>query len=414
MSRQDRILIVDDEPEVRAFFRDVAEGLHFQVFEAGNQTEFEEAIGKDNPAVIILDLTLPNTDGIVLLRDLADRKCTADVILTSGQDARVLTTAQRLGRGFGLKMGPILPKPVAVDELESVLERVRSGAASITADTLGRAIDEEELVLHYQPKVSLQANGDFPIIGSEALVRWQHPTRGLVPPGAFIPLAEDCGLIGRLTEVVLRRAIAQLVAWKDQGIAIPVSVNLSPKQLTDMTLPDRIAEALALAGLDPALLVVEITEQAAMQDIDKATDILTRLRLKKIAISLDDFGVGYSSLIKLYQMPLSELKFDRSLIVDVDEDADARTFVKALVALAHGLKLPICVEGVETLTTAEFLQSLKCQHAQGFHFSKPLPPEDFFDLVKGRRARPAAAAEPQSSAPTAAPMALYRTASLAQ
>ena len=404
MSGRHRILIVDDEPDVRAFFLDVAEGMGFDVAEAGDQVEFDEAIGRYDPSVIILDLTLPNTDGIVLLRDLADRKCGADIILTSGQDARVLTTAQRLGRGFGLKMGRILPKPVAVGDLEAALEQVRQGAASITADTLGRAIDAGELVLHYQPKVSLDSSADYPIIGSEALVRWQHPTRGLVPPGAFIPFAEDCGLIGRLTEVVLEQAISQLVAWRDAGIALPVSVNLSPRQLTDMTLPDRIASAMAEAGLDPSLLVVEITEQAAMQDVDKATDILTRLRLKRIEISLDDFGVGYSSLIKLYQMPLSELKFDRSLIVDVDRDPDARTFVKALVALAHGLNLPICVEGIETRTTAEFMQSLKCQHAQGFYFSKPMPPEELKALLEERRGGVPPAPSPTTLRAPSSPM----------
>ena len=406
MSGYHRILIVDDEPDVRAFFVDVAEGAGFEVAEAGDQLEFEEAIGRHDPSVILLDLSLPNTDGIVLLRDLADRKCQAEIILTSGQDARVLTTAQRLGRGFGLKMGKILPKPVAVADLEAALDQVRSGADAISAENLARAIDSGEMVLHYQPKVSLDSTMDFPIIGSEALVRWQHPTRGLVPPGLFIPFAEDCGLIGRLTEVVLEQAIAQLVAWREQGINLPVSVNLSPRQLTDMTLPDRMASAMAAAGLDPSLLVVEITEQAAMQDVDKATDILTRLRLKRIEISLDDFGVGYSSLIKLYQMPLSELKFDRSLIIDVDHDPDARTFVKALVALAHGLNLPICVEGIETRTTADFMQSLKCQHAQGFLFSKPLPPEDLSKLVKEQRGTNPnyAAAQPPSRFAGAPPM----------
>ena len=396
MSGYHRILIVDDEPDVRAFFVDVAEGAGFEVAEAGDQLAFDEAIGRHDPSVILLDLTLPNTDGIVLLRDLADRKCKAEIILTSGQDARVLTTAQRLGRGFGLKMGKILPKPVAVADLEAALEQVRSGADAITAENLARAIDAGELVLHYQPKVSLETAVDFPIVGCEALV----------PPGAFIPFAEDCGLIGRLTEVVLEQAIAQLIAWREEGITLPVSVNLSPRQLTDLTLPDRMANAMAAAGLDPSLLVVEITEQAAMQDVDKATDILTRLRLKRIEISLDDFGVGYSSLIKLYQMPLSELKFDRSLIIDVDHDPDARTFVKALVALAHGLSLPICVEGIETRTTAEFMQSLKCQHAQGFFFSKPLSPEDLSKLVKEQRREAPAypAGHPASRCAGAPPM----------
>lgn len=391
-----RILIVDDEPIIRDFFRDVAEECDFEVAEAGDIESFSALYETFDPTAILLDLTMPGSDGIEVLRELAASGCRAAIILASGQDKRILATAQRLGQSLGLDMHPPLQKPIPVPALEEALAAVRStgtpaitqgkgeaGPAkpSVTERRLAQAIKTGELVLHYQPKIALQDKDGYTITGCEALVRWQHPDRGLVPPGEFVPLAERSSLIGLLTEVVLQKAVAQLRAWKAMGIHLPVSVNLSPVQLTDLSLPDRIAGLLDEAGVERELLVVEITEQAAMADIAAATDILTRLRLKNIAVSLDDFGAGYSSLVEIYRLPLSELKLDRSLIVDLDHDQDARTVVSALVALALTLGIPVCAEGIETQDTADFLQSIKCQKAQGFFFSKPLPAEDFTRLA---------------------------------
>lgn len=398
MKNENRLFIVDDEPGIREFFCDVAGDMGFAIADAEGSSDFLSAYDSIQPTAILLDLTLPGTDGVELLRELAERACTAAVILASGQDKRVLATAQRVGTGLGLNMCPPLQKPVDVAVLEQALEDVRrqepmrpmpysDGEDTLSTTTparLERAIKCGELVVHYQPKVDLQCGDQYPVVGSEALVRWNHPTRGLVPPAVFVPVAEETGLIGPMTEVVLQASIAQLRSWKDTGTVHPVSINLSPVQLTDLSLPDRIAMLLDEAEIDPSLLVVEVTEQAAMADIGKANDILTRLRLKNIAVSLDDFGAGFSSLAELYRMPLSELKFDRSLITDIDIDPDARTVVKALVALARTLGIPVCAEGIETWTTAEFLQSIGCEKGQGFVFSKPLPADDLIGMQIGR------------------------------
>ncbi|MBO6758394.1 MAG: EAL domain-containing response regulator [Roseibium sp.] len=393
MRLQNRLLIVDDEPGIRAFFRDVASELDFIVADAADGVDFDRLYDTFQPTVILLDLTLPGTDGVELLRELASKKCRAAIILASGRDRRVLATAQRVGDSLQLDMRPPLQKPVDIVALEQALRSAgpsttapaalakNDGAneATISAEQLEQAITREELVVHYQPKVCLQSGEVYPIIGSEALVRWNHPWRGLVSPAEFIPLAEQSGLIGPLTDFVLRAAVHQLKTWSKAKKARPVSINLSPVQLTDLTLPDQIASLLDTARLERSLLVVEVTEEAAMADIEKATDILTRLRLKDIAVSLDDFGSGFSSLVEIYRMPLSELKFDRSLIVDLDTNEDARTVVRALVALAKTLGISVCAEGVETWETVSFLKAIGCEKAQGYVLSKPLPADDFIN-----------------------------------
>lgn len=381
MKTPDRLLIVDEEADTRAFFRAVASEARFVVEEVVDPAELQGACERLKPTVILLDLNVSGSDGIELLRELANHRSTANILLTSGKDVRVLKTAQRVGWDLGLKIPAVLPKPVTAARLKEALEELWVDCPAVTFEEVGHAIEAGELILHFQPKFALQGGDVFPIIGSEALVRWLHPERGLVPPGDFLPVVEEAGLIGALTEVVLLQSIAQLEAWQQEGLALPLSINLSPTQLTDLTLPDRIARLLSEAAIDPALLIVEITEQAAMADVRKASEILTRLRLKNIAVSLDDFGAGYSSLIELYRMPLCELKLDRSLITDLDCDSDARTVAKAIILLAEALGLTVCAEGVETEQAVEFLQATGCQKAQGFYFSKPLSSSAFADFV---------------------------------
>ena len=396
MTEHDRLLIVDDEAAIRFQFRAIAEALGYEVAEAGDACQFTQVRAQFNPNLVLLDLTMPDGDGIELLRALAADSYQHGIILASGRDKRVLATAERLGRSLGLKMRPPLQKPILPRQLEQALCEESEGAEQTQAGRgdprfapksraeLLAGIEGGQLAPHFQPKVDLQAEQGFPIIGAEALARWNHPERGLVPPGAFIPLAEETGLIGKLTEVMFNAIISHIQSWAKAGIAMPVSVNLSPRQLTDLSLPDAIADRLQQAGVDSSLLIIEVTEQAAMADICAATDILTRLRLKDIQVSLDDFGAGYSSLVEIYRLPLSEIKFDRSLIVDLDRDVDARTVVRALTQLAGTLDLTMCAEGIETEETAAFLKASGCHRAQGFHFSRPLTPAQFEALLCSR------------------------------
>src|SRR5664280_1357258 len=209
---------------------------------------------------------------------------------------------------------------------------------------LRRALDRNELVLHYQPKVSI-STGD--VIGAEALVRWQHPDRGLVPPDDFIPLAEHTGLIGPLTRYVLDSALGQIRAWADAGRPLTVAVNLSARNLLDERLPAMVAELLTVHGVPAALLELEVTESALMTEQGRAQRLLEKLARLGVAISVDDFGAGYTSLGQLKDLPVRELKVDRSFVTTMTQDRSNALIVHSVVDLGHNLGLTIVAEGVE-------------------------------------------------------------------
>ena len=275
-----------------------------------------------------------------------------------------------------------LQKPILVPELERVLSRVSGEERPITEHDLGEAISAGELVLHYQPKVELKSGRAWTMDSVEALVRWDCPNRGLVPPDEFIPLAERTGLIDSLTEYVLHAALEQITQWSNDGLSVAVAVNLAPQLLSDLDLPDRLSDLLTEYGVDGSALIVEVTESAAMTDTARTMDILTRLRLKGIKLSMDDFGTGYSSLVELYRMPFSEMKIDKSFVIDVNRNKEAEVIVRSIVDLGHNLGLKVCAEGVETEEAMDFLRAIKCDIAQGYFLSKPLPPSDVMALIE--------------------------------
>lgn len=249
---------------------------------------------------------------------------------------------------------------------------------------LRRALEQGELQVHYQPKVSL-LSGE--IVGAEALVRWPHPDRGMISPVDFIPLAEETGLIVPLGEWVLNTACAQMRQWKDAQLPVPpIAVNLSARQFLQPNLTAMIRGALDTHQLAPRLLEVEITESTAMINIDKAISILQALKALGILISLDDFGTGYSSLSYLKRFPVNHLKIDRAFVRDITTDPDDALICKAVIGLAHNLKMSVIAEGVETEGQMNYLRQHHCDEMQGYYFSRPLPAEDFAALLAdGRR-----------------------------
>jgi diguanylate cyclase (GGDEF)-like protein len=235
---------------------------------------------------------------------------------------------------------------------------------------LRAAIGAGELVLHYQPKVDVVSQR---VIGVEALVRWQHPVHGLLPPAAFIPLAERTGAIGDLTRWVLDTALAQARVWRDAGLDLTMAVNLAAANIADATLPDAVAALLERHGVPGNRLECEISEHTVMADPRRAMGILERLRALGVRLSLDDFGTGHSSLSYLKRLPLDEVKIDRSFVMNMIEDDNDAAIVRTTIDLARNLGLEVVAEGVESQQIMNDLSALSCHVAQGFFLSRPLP-----------------------------------------
>jgi EAL domain-containing protein (putative c-di-GMP-specific phosphodiesterase class I) len=258
--------------------------------------------------------------------------------------------------------------PVVYDEQQHGSGRHRLEAVA----QLRRAIDEDELTLHYQPKLSL-ATGR--VEGAEALVRWQHPERGLLFPDAFIELAESAGLMAALTSRVLDTALAQRREWSARGRELVGSVNVSPSNLVDERFPDEVAGLLARHGVPATALVLEVTESLLMEDRERAVRVLAGLREAGVGVSIDDYGTGYSSLAYLATLPVTELKLDRTFVRAMTGSARSAAIVTSTLQLAHALDLVFVAEGAEDQATVEALAALGCDVVQGYHLSPALPPE---------------------------------------
>jgi diguanylate cyclase (GGDEF)-like protein len=250
-----------------------------------------------------------------------------------------------------------------------------------TVEELRTAMATDQLVLHYQPKIDLDTGAVHAV---EALVRWAHPTRGLLYPDAFLALVEEAGLMGAMTRLVLEIALDQAADWRAQGQHLTIAVNLSASSLVDAALPEEIFTMLAARGVPASGLLLEITEEFLVTDRERARKILTQLRDSGIQISIDDFGTGYSSLSYLRDLPIDELKLDRSFIFPMADDARAATLVASTIALAHSLNLPMVAEGVETEVALMELKRLGCDQAQGFFISRPVPAAELDHWLNNR------------------------------
>lgn len=385
------VLVLDDDDMVAATIGMVAESAGYRTTVTMTYDDFWSHLEAGAPTHVTLDLNMPGTDGIEVLRRLAVHGFRGSIVISSGLDRRVLDAARLSAEEHGLHIAGVLPKPFKAKDLVALLTVVppnqrpatMESRRTPTAAELRRALDEHAITVAFQPKVQC-ATGD--ILGYEALARWTDPTLGPVSPYVFVTLAEREVLITRLTDVVLEAALTWLTGFDPHGTT-HVSVNLSARSLTDLDLANRVANACDRHGLAAGRLLLELTETASTDDEVTALDVLTRFRIKGIPLSLDDFGTGHSTLVQLARQPFSELKIDRRFVQGAATSVDSQAIVRAMVGLAHGLKLTVTAEGVEDAWTYAFLNDIGCDVAQGYHVAKPMPGGEVAAWADGWRAK---------------------------
>lgn len=395
---KNRVLVLDDEAGVCRWVARVAAQSGYATATTQDPDELAGFLDSFDPTLILLDLVLGSRDGVEVLRQLAAARCRAPIVLMSGLDERVLNSASRLGQSLDLEIAGAVLKPLSLADLRSLFDaRRREVSASAAASELGSveleppqwatrdtALETSALVVHYQPQRRLS---DGLIAGAEALVRWRHPEAGLLPPASFLPRAERTGFVRALTTAVVGASVAQCRRWSDEGRHVPVAINLSPVLLDDLSLPDAIERIVLDAGVSPADVTLEVTESVAIARRQLAMDVLTRLRLKGFGLALDDFGVGFSSLVELQHMPFTEVKIDKSFVSDAASDASARAIVEAITGLGRRLSLRIVAEGIETAAAWSMVCAAGCDVGQGYLISRPLD-VDAFDGFIAREDRP--------------------------
>lgn len=380
------LLVADDEPAFGDLVCELGRMLNLTTKAVTSGKAFMKAYNH-NVEHIVLDLAMPEMDGVELLRFLAEQNCQAKIIMVSGFDFEVIQAAARLAEARGLNIAGSLMKPIRPSDIAKLLTRDhpskrnrRASAEKLPdAEEVERAIHEGQLRVHYQPKFCL-ANGW--LLGVEGLVRWQHPERGLLGPDQFIDTAIKNGLINDLTTVVFHTAVNDIEAWDRNRIPVPsVSLNFDAVTLQDVDLPDRLFEHLSETGVRPSRFVLEVTETGVIEHLANALDTLTRLRLRGMKLSIDDFGTGHSSIAQLSRFPFSELKIDRSFVDQIDGSGYSHTLVRSLVNFGHDLNLTVVAEGVETYGQLQQLKAMGCDSFQGYLASKPVPASQLKQLT---------------------------------
>lgn len=375
------MLMIDPDPEALTVLRQVADRLGCEYVEAATAAGVQEVLGIRRPTIAVFAVDGLDANGMAALDALIHAESGPAMLLIGNLDTRVLAGVKRAAKARNLPIIGLATLPLDPVAVERLLADHIGAAPPVAREEIERAILEHELTLLYQPKLSLAS--DTPIIqGVEALVRWQHPRRGLLQPRHFLHAIEAHGLMLPLTDFVLTEAVRQASVWRLLDLDLEITINMSTELVRDGAFPERLAILLEENDFPPAKLMLDVTQSRTASDRNLLLDVFTRLRLLGVGLSLDNFGTGLSSLTEIYRMPFSEIKVDHTLIADAPREREARIVVQAIVNLAHTLQIAVCAEGVETADMLEFVRSAKFDTAQGRFFSEPVQAAAIEHIVK--------------------------------
>jgi EAL domain-containing protein (putative c-di-GMP-specific phosphodiesterase class I)/DNA-binding NarL/FixJ family response regulator len=385
-----KILLVDDDPFVLNLLSIQIRAIE-PAYEVMCHTSGQAALSlldhEKEVDVVFCDLQMPEMDGVEFVRHLVRVSYAGSLVLVSGENARTREAVEQLARAHGLRVLGTLGKPVTTDSLLRLLDTAVPPVAApgpeiqphlYAASDLQLAIHRGELLNYYQPKVE-PATGK--VAGFEALARWQHPRDGLVMPSHFVPMSEECGLVGHLGAEVMRGALRDLGRWLDAGHQLDLALNVSLGSVFSLDYPDFVVEQARAAGVPLHHLVLEITESRLMDNPQVQLDVLTRLRLKGVKLSIDDFGTGYSSLAQLRDLPFDELKIDRGFVHQATRTPALRAILDASLSLARELGLRTVAEGVEDREDWDLLRTAGCDMVQGYFIARPMPGSEVEDWL---------------------------------
>ncbi|HUN26516.1 MAG TPA: EAL domain-containing response regulator [Steroidobacteraceae bacterium] len=393
-----RIAVVDDDRTILALLvQMLGECGHSAVTTFTNGEQALRHIRDTVVDLVLLDINMPHLDGVQFIRELRQFGFKGAVAIVSGDDPQLVEGVQQLVLTSALCLAGALAKPLRMKELSALMTRFTQRAAqhsgglkrSYGSAQLRNAIARGELVNHYHPIVSLSTGA---LVRIEALVRWRHPTDGLIYPDELIPLAAEHGLLAALTRTVVANALEDASRWSEFGQTHDLAVNVTLEDFSCLTFPDEV-EALARDhGVPPSSMTFEVSESQATATLERALDVINRLRLKRFRLSLDDFGAGHSSLAQLRLLPFNEIKLDRGLVCGVAGDQRLQAICKASIRMAKQLGLYVVAEGIEDIRDWELLQSKGCDAGQGYLIAKPAAAAHLGEMLEGWESRRMAAA----------------------
>lgn len=382
-----RFLVVEDHAFQRSMMVEMLESLGVRsIHEAADGFSALEVTRElEQPFdIIVTDIDMPGMDGMAFIRRLGEAKVRASLIITSGLDKSLLGTMVTMIGAYGMRLLGTVEKPPTPERFAELItmhwqsrpapEKMTQGPSTFSLEQVMEGLHAEQFEPYYQPKIDLKTRR---VKGAEALARWHHPHGAVVLPYAFISLLEKAGQISELTWIMLAKSAQDCRKWRDAGLDLNVSVNLSVKQLDDPAIAEAITWQVIQQGLEPKHVILEITESAAMSSVGHVLENLIRLRMKGFGLSIDDYGTGYSSMQQLTRIPFTELKIDQSFVLHAARQESSRMILESSLEMARKLGITSVAEGAESAEDWNLLRECGCDLAQGYFIAKPMRSADF-------------------------------------